>query len=320
MKSKFGKITKVTFTGSIISLSLTALQMVAVAPNAIVYAAEASITKIAPTSTNISDEQTIRNEAADFVKAFAAGDAEAIANMCAEDCCFTDTEGAQLNGRVEIKKMYEHNFQTFGLQPISLSISKISFPSDDIAIEDGQASYARTSATSKYSVVHIKKDGAWKMLRINEFSCNPSPSEALKTLNWMVGDWTLHGKNKNVYLKVHAINNGNFLALRFNDSEGSNVIPEQLQIIGWSLKSKDIVSWNFGHEGGFGYGHWRKDGDNWHIETTGVTHEGNQSVADYIVRHPDNDHFSWQSLGRAINGVKLPNMEIVEATRHQADK
>jgi len=324
MKAKFGKIAKVTFIGSITSLfitaSINALQMVAVTQNTACYAAEKSTTKNLPTQTNLSDEQIIRNETGDFVKAFAAGDAEAITNMCAEDCCLTDAEGSQFNGRAEIKKMYEHNFQTFGLQPLTLAISKISFPAPDIGIEDGQATYTKSSSSSRYSVVHVKRDGAWKMLRISEFSYNPSPSEALKSLNWMIGDWTLHGKNKNVYLKVHAINNGNFLALQFSDSEGTNVTPEQLQIIGWSLKTKDIVSWNFGHEGGFGYGHWRKDGDNWFIQTKGITRDESESVADYIVKHPDNDHFSWQSLGRAIDGVRLPNMEIVEATRHQTDK
>jgi uncharacterized protein (TIGR02246 family) len=324
MKSIFGKLTKniakVTFMGSLTSFSLTALQMVAVPSNTICYAAEETTVKNLPTQTSSGDEQMIRSQAHDFIKAFAAGDADAIVNMCAEDCCFTNTEGVQFNGRAEIKKMYEHNFQTFGLQPISLSISKVSFPAPDIGIEDGQASYTKSTATTRYNVVHVKKDGTWKMLRISEFSYNPSPAEALKSVSWMIGDWTLHGKNKNVYLKVHAINNGNFLALRFSDSEGNNAIPEQLQIIGWSLKTKDIVSWNFGHEGGFGYGHWHKVGDDWFIQTKGVTHDGSDSVADYIIKHPDNNHFSWQSLGRSINGVKLPSMEIVDATRQQTDK
>ena len=107
--------------------------------------------------------------------------------------------------------------------------------------------------------------------------------------------------------------------MRFSDSEGNDVLPAQLQIIGWNAKTKDIVSWNFGHEGGSGYGHWRKDGNNWFITTRGTTHEGDESTADYIIKHADATHFSWQSLGRSINGMKLPNIGIVEATKRQAD-
>jgi uncharacterized protein (TIGR02246 family) len=266
---------------------------------------------------NASDEELIRKEADNFVKAFATGDAETIANMCAQECSLTDTEGAQFNGRAEIKKMYQRDFQTFGLRPLTLTITRISFPAADIGIEDGEATFPRTAAKTRYSVIHIKKDGAWKMLRISESFYNPHPAEALKGLDWMIGDWTLHGKNKDTILKVYATNDGNFLVLQFSDREGINVTPNALQIIGWSAKSKDIVSWNFGHEGGFGFGHWRKNDDNWFIESTGITTDGSETAANYIIKHPDSNHFSWQSTGRAINGTKLPNMENVEATRHQ---
>jgi len=317
MKSKISTIGKLIFGSSVTALSIILLQTMLTPQNVACLSAETN-TVDSTKDTNVSDEQMIRNEADNFVKAFAKGDAETIANMCADECSLTDTEGAQFNGRAEIKKMYERDFQTLGLQPLTLKITKISFPATDVGIEDGEATFPRTAVKTKYSVIHIKKNGAWKMLRISESSYNPCPAEALKSLSWMIGDWTLHGKNKDTFLKVYVTNNGNFLVLQFSDHEGTNVTPNALQIIGWSPRSKAIVSWNFGHEGGFGFGHWRKDDDNWFIETKGITIDGSETVADYIIKHPDIDHFHWQSTGRAINGTKLPNMENVEATRQQA--
>jgi uncharacterized protein (TIGR02246 family) len=317
MKSKFGKFGKLIFASGITALSLILLQTMLAPQNVACLSAETN-TVDSVKDANMSDEQLIRQEADNFVKAFATGDAGTIANMCADECSLTDSEGAQFNGRAEIKKMYERDFQTFGLQPLTLKIIKISFPAADIGIEDGEATFPRTAVKTRYSVIHIKKDGAWKMLRISESAYTPCPAEALKNLSWMIGDWTLHGKNKDTFLKVYATNDGNFLVLQFSDHEGTNVTPNALQVVGWNAKNKNIVSWNFGHEGGFGFGRWRTNDDNWFIETKGITIDGSETVADYIIKHPDIDHFHWQSTGRAINGTKLPNMENVEATRHPA--
>ncbi|MDR3613380.1 MAG: nuclear transport factor 2 family protein [Candidatus Obscuribacterales bacterium] len=315
MKSKINKLGKLILASSFTALSLALLQTMLVPPNIACLSAETNTVDLIK-GANVSDEQLIRKEADNFVKAFATGDAETIANMCADECSLTDAEGTQFNGRAEIKKMYERDFQTLGLQPLSLKITKISFPAADVGIEDGEATFPRTASKTRYSVIHIKKDNTWKMLRISETYYNPQPSEALQSLSWMIGDWTLHGKNNDTFLKAYATNDGNFMVLQFSDREGTNIRPNALQVIGWSAKSKDIVSWNFGHAGGFGFGRWRKNDDNWFIETRGTTIDGSETVADYIIKHPDIDHFNWQSVGRAINGAKLPNMENVEATRH----
>jgi hypothetical protein len=42
------------------------------------------------------------------------------------------------------------------------------------------------------------------------------------------------------------------------------------QWIGWDPIKKEIRSWNFEADGGFGEGAWTKDGDNWIVKTTSV--------------------------------------------------
>ena len=46
------------------------------------------------------------------------------------------------------------------------------------------------------------------------------------------------------------------------------------QRIGWDPVNKQIHSWNFEADGGYGEGAWTKDGDNWILKMTSVVTTG----------------------------------------------
>ncbi len=102
--------------------------------------------------------------------------------------------------------------------------------------------------------------------------------------------------------------------MSFSEEAGEANV-DQLQLIGWSFKSKDVVSWHFGAEGGFGFGHWQKMGSNWSINAKGMRRDGSETLATYKIEHIDNDHFRWQSTNRHAGGEQLPDLPIVEVTR-----
>ncbi len=263
------------------------------------------------------DEKAIREQADRFAKAFSAGQAGPIADMCAEDCTLTDSQGEKFSGREAILKLYQRCFTDCGANAASVNIESISFPAPDVCIEEGTLFVSKVNSENRYSVVHVKHDGKWQMLRITESPYNPRPAEAIKDLTWMIGHWKIKDQGKTTYLWVHPVANGNFLSMRFTKVAGDPADADELQLIGWSFKTKDIVSWHFGHDGGFGFGHWQRVGPNWTIDTRGVRRDGAETVAKYKIDHVDDNHFRWQSTERRTGGEKLPDLSIVELTREQ---
>ena len=78
-----------------------------------------------------------------------------------------------------------------------------------------------------------------------------------------------------------------------------------IQIIGWDPVAAGIRSWTFDSDSGFGSEQWTKDGKNWVLEATGVTRDGAQTAATNILSPIDHDHFTWQSVRRSLDQVRL---------------
>src|ERR1700722_3730349 len=94
--------------------------------------------QIIKTSTSNEDEKILRAQIDDYVKAFAAGDSKALANMWAPEGTFTDIDGTILHGRADIEAYFKTVFDQFGGQPLKITIESIKFPSDNVAIEEGR--------------------------------------------------------------------------------------------------------------------------------------------------------------------------------------
>jgi uncharacterized protein (TIGR02246 family) len=260
------------------------------------------------------DEKAIRQQAEGFAKAFSAGQADAIADLCTADCTLTDAQGERFVGRDAILKLYQRCFHDYGSNPAYVYIDSLAFPAPDVCIEEGSLFVSKVNSENRYSVVHVKHDGKWQMLRIIESPYNPKPSEAIKDLNWLVGQWTIKNGDKLVHMKIHPIANSNFLVMRFSKNL-SEAYADEMQLIGWSYKSKDVVSWHFGADGGFGFGHWQRMGPNWLVNTKGVCRDGSETLAIYELERVDNDHIRWHSTNRQVAGEKLPDLPVVEVTR-----
>ncbi len=264
-----------------------------------------------------ADDRAVRDQAERFARAFSSAQAEPIAAMCSEDCTLTDADGVKYVGRAEIRKLYQRTFQEDGANPSYVHIDSLTFPAPGVCIEDGTFFISKINSETRYSVVHLKRDGAWQMYRINESEYNPEPAETLKELSWMVGNWTLKHNDKPVSLVVHPIAHGNFLSMQFSDKPEQAFDCDQLQLIGWSFKTKDIVSWHYSDDGSFGFGHWLRNGSNWIVDTKGVRRDGSVTTAKYRIDKIDTDHFRWQAVSRESGGEKLPDMLPVDATRNK---
>ena len=280
-------------------------------------------------SSSLSDEQAIRNQADHYSRAFAAGDAAALANMWSTDGTFVDANGQEYKGRAAIEAMFVKLFKEIGKEPLSISIDSIRFPAPSVAIEEGTTQVAvgiGTGGTGRYIATHVKRDGVWFMDAVSETTLRgPAetgpPRSKLQDLSWMLGKWTATGGGETIHLHAQWMPNHNqtFIKCNFN-SEGTSS-SEELQIFGWNPRTRQINAWNYASNGGFGYGRMAQtDGTTWVEQASSMQPDGTVCSATYKFKRLGNDSFTWQSLRRSRGGQHLPDTLEITVQRDSNER
>jgi uncharacterized protein (TIGR02246 family) len=267
-----------------------------------------------------ADASAIRATADDFVKAFNAADAQAVGALWATDAEYTDESGQSLHGRAAIEKEYAGLFKEHRGATMTVTIESIRFLGADIAVEKGIAKVklpgANAPVGARYTVVHARRDNKWIMVVGRDDPYVPGSNEDyLKDIEWLIGDWKLEAKDRVVQAHFEWMAQRNFIKNTYTVVQDGKSTLSGGQIIGWNPKLARIVSWHFGAEGGFGNDVWTKDGSKWVIEATGVFRNGSESTAVNVLTPIDANSFTWQSLKRTLDGVRLPDTPPVKMAR-----
>jgi uncharacterized protein (TIGR02246 family) len=278
-----------------------------------------------PTSAgNPADEQAIRATAAEFVKAFNAGDAKTIGAEWSTDAQYTDESGQVFHGRAAIEKEYADLFKAQHGLTMALTIESLRFLGPDIAIEKGIAkvkSPADADTAARYTVVHARRDGKWVMIVGRDAPyVAVADGDYLKDLAWLIGEWSTGSKDQGLRIKFEWIAQRNFIKNSFMAVKDGQEKLTGAQVIGWNPKLGRIVSWHFDAQGGYGNDAWTKDGSKWVITATGVLRDGSESSAVNVLTPIDADSFTWQSVMRTLDGVSLPDAAPVKVMRMPATK
>jgi uncharacterized protein (TIGR02246 family) len=266
------------------------------------------------------DEKAILKIQAQYVKAFNAGDAKALAAFWTPDGEFVDAEGKSFTGRSAIAKEFAAFFAESKGVTLEVRTNSIRFVSPGVALESGTSRVARASDgeahVTAYYIVHTRRDGQWQLASVRESTHVASSNyEQLRSLEWLVGNWTAKSGNQSLELSCEWAAKRNFLLRKYvlKDADGS--AKTGIQIIGWDPNAGAIRSWNFDSDGGFGSEHWTREGKRWVLEATGVTRDGAETTATNILTPIDHDNFTWQSVRRGVEHVRLPDTVLVKATR-----
>ena len=112
----------------------------------------------------------------------------------------------------------------------------------------------------------------------------------------------------------------NFIRNTYNVAKDGETKLTGGQIIGWNPKKGQVVSWHFDAQGGFGEDVWTRDGSKWIIEASAVLRDGSESRAVNIVTRVGDNNFTWQSIKRTLDGVRLPDTPPVKLVRVRSGK
>ena len=280
----------------------------------------------AASADQAEDEAAIRKAVESYTAAFNKHDAKSLAAHWLPEAVYVDPDsGAKAVGRKAIEKHFAATFAALKNVKLAVKVESIRFVSPHVAVEQGTAVVAagkESPSKSTYRAVHVKSDGKWLLDRVTEEDqLEPvSNYEKLKELEWLVGSWVDEDDRADVETTCQWSKNQNFLVRSFTISVRDDLKMSGMQIIGWDPAAKQIRSWVFDSDGGFGEGAWRKKGERWYIQTKDTLANGQKSSSLNILSFVNKNTFTWQSVNRQSAGQVLPNAPEIVVVRKDAQK
>ena len=273
----------------------------------------------APAQTRQDDEKAIRAVVEAFTKAYNAGDAKTAATLFLANGELVNEEGESIQGQAAIEHVFNDIFQAHPKSQIQVSIQSIRFVSDSLAIEDGTTTVTRASdqpvVRNRYTVVHAKQDGKWRMASARDLPDEPSGSDEIKQLGWMIGQWIDESPTALVLTSYRWADEGRTIVSEFKIQVGGRPTMTGTQRIGWDPLAKKLHSWVFDSEGGTAEGVWTRNGNQWIIKMSGVTHDGETASSTNVITMKTKDRMTWQSRDRVVGDETKPNVEEIAIVR-----
>jgi hypothetical protein len=85
------------------------------------------------------------------------------------------------------------------------------------------------------------------------------------------------------------------------------------QLIGWDPRSSSIISWHFGNDGSFGFGHWHHEMDRrWVVSFSGVATDGSATKAKNVFVLKNGIEIAWQSVEQTSGSNSIPDTDQIK--------
>jgi uncharacterized protein (TIGR02246 family) len=260
----------------------------------------------------------LQQAAADFVLAYNAKDAAAVAALFTENGEISDLRAEDTTtGRVDIQLRYAEIFAAAETPSVAIEVDSVRFIGKDLAIEDGTLHFTPpgenipAKSTAYTAVLQKSADGAWQIASTRALADTTGPAGQLAELAAALkGDWTAMRDGLRLDLAFGWDGSGNFVAgeMLATTADGE---PQSTNLrIGWDAARKTITWWSFDDGGGFAKGDWTPTEDGWLIRTEGTTADGESTSANQSLKLEGKDVILWNAADRLVDGEKLPDIEM----------
>lgn len=275
------------------------------------------------TTQNSQDEKAIEQSRKAYEEAFNNKDVKTLGELWAEDGTYVTPEsGIAIHGKTAILDKFTQAFTQNPTAKIEIHSDPITFINTNEAIEVSRATVKEGDdilAQTAYRTFYEKINGRWVITEIREVLSSgiPSPSEHLKDLEWLIGSWDDTDDDSVVSSEYQWDKYKHFILHTFTVVVEGTFELEGKQVIGWDPIHERIHSWIFDSDGGFGEGNWKKQGNNWVVETVSTLTNGKKASAINIYTPVDDSTYIWQSTGRSVGAEPLPDIEPVNIIRRK---
>ncbi len=295
--------------------SLPRSLLVALAIVAPALAQESPKPKAADAPAPSKDEVEVRAVVDALLKAFAAKDADAIAELFTENARVVDADGNKVEGRAAIRERFVQGFADDPEAKLEIDAGAIRFPAPNVAIEEGSSrlrSGDDPGAVDDYEVLYLRgEDGKWRQAMVQERpgAVPPTPAERLAELAWLVGEWVDEGGGARVDTTIAWVEGQCFLERTYKVVRDNQDMATGTQRIGWDPVARKIRSWAFDSRGGFSEATWTRDGDRWVIKAAGATADGRPMTATNVLARVGADMAHWMTTDRTVGDEVVDEVE-----------
>jgi uncharacterized protein (TIGR02246 family) len=265
-------------------------------------------------NTREADRAEIKAQADRFLRAFESGDAERVASFWTAEGELVGDDGSVYRGRAAIEKAYRELFGTKEKRQAEIERESLRFPSQDTAIEEGRfrVRVGKGEPTaSRYSILYAREGGKWLMAVVREW---PAEAVSVRDLEWLIGSWVARRDDAEVNTTYEWMWNKSFIRVEFTIREKDRTL-RGFQMIGLDPASKELRTWTFESEGGFGEATWSRDGKKWVLDSAGRLTDGSTMAATIVLTPVDQDSFTWQAVKRSLDGEEVDDLPPVKVTR-----
>jgi uncharacterized protein (TIGR02246 family) len=277
----------------------------------------------------VEDRAGVEAVTAEFVRAFDAGDAKAVAALFTEGARIEADGEPAVEGRDAVERRFAEIFSAEPGRTLVVKTESLRFLGADAAVEEGSAAITTPSdvegapgevARSRYTATYVRKDGRWLQDSIHDRpapEAERSPRERLAELEWLIGEWVDEDDDALVHTACEWADGGAFLIRKFRVESDHKDVMTGHQRIGWDPSLKQFRSWTFDSEGGFSQAVWSHDpgDDRWIAKSTGVLPDGRTATATNVVTRLGRDLLLWTSTDRTVGGGALPDSETITLAR-----
>ncbi len=266
-----------------------------------------------------SQETEIRGAVEQFVRAYNAHDAAAVAALFLPQAQVVDEDDNTVQGRDEIQEQFAGLFEQHPETGIEVHIESIRFIGTSLAIETGSTvtipPAGETPQAGRYSVLHVRIDGKWSMGLVRDMPLEPTHRDHLEALAWLTGDWVDESPEGVVETSCGWADNDSFLLQEITVRQAGQEVQKISQRIGWDPLSRQFKSWVFDSEGGYGESRWTPTETGWLIKATSVNTDGTTASATHHIEPTGLDRYVFQSVDRVSGNEILPPVQLTVVRR-----
>lgn len=261
-----------------------------------------------------ADIKALGDSVTAFERAFAAGDAKALAATFTDDAQVTDDSGST-RGRANIEARFASYLAANPKARIAIKVNDLRFLTPDVAIEEGLATVTPAAPgaapeITRYTTTYVKQDGRWLQSSIrDEPPGEPAVPDRLKDLEWLVGDWVNESQQAVVHTTCRWSDDRHYLLRDFSVMVAGKPALKGTQRIGWDPAKKQVRSWVFDSDGGFSEGEWTRQGDQWMIKAHGVHHDGRPVSATMLISRLGPGALRWSAFDRTRGDEFIPEVD-----------
>ena len=259
------------------------------------------------------DVAAIRAAAKAYREALVAGDTEAVKRAWTADGDIVDGAGNRLRPQ-DMAALDGGEADRGEPRPdFHVSETTLRFLTPDVAVEDGTVDVVlpgmKTAIEGWFSALWVRSGDSWKLAGLRE-SERPVAADAdmLEDLDWLVGDWAAEPGGDDEAARADAAAEMSvrwdagrmFLVRDFSipaiADDGTAVMIEVHERIGWDAAVRRIRSWTFSSDGTRAESTWFRDGDSWIESRTGILPDGRQESVVNIYSYDGVDRCVWRVM------------------------